>query len=297
MATRARINLWPEGAVTFISVEARRTAMAEVASIAHDHKVWIGATFNEPNPSVDGSTPRRRNGLALLGPDGEVFEYFKRHLVPVAESYSFAPGMDPPPMAVIPLPHPGQSSKPEQRTYPRNVSITASICLDFSQPLGDLPIHPSLILAPARTWETSVGHAMALLADIRGHEVGAAVLWCDGGEGAVGGAFGAGRGAHLNIEQVGGRSWLVSFAIPREDDPQKVKRTFYGTFGDLGALLVLLSFSGLSIAAEGLFNRTSSISGGTLSWLRRRGRDPEDVEAESITGGRAAIGNLIDASD
>lgn len=97
---------------------------------------------------------------------------------------------------------------------------------------------------------------MAQLAQARAEEVGAAVLWCDGGSGGVSGVYGAGRGEGLNVVQVGnGGSWITHIGIPFDEhvgekggDP--TKRTVYATLGDYGAILTLFVFVSAGWAIE-----------------------------------------------
>lgn len=166
------------------------------------------------------------------------------------ESYRYGPSVDELPLATIPYPKSPTTPKPEWGTYPRNLPVTASICLDFSQPLPHLPGHPALVLAPASTWHPSIGLAMALLGSARAEEVGASILWCDGGSGAVNGVYGAGRGMGLNVEQVGnGGSWLVNFGVPYDGGKQP-SRTQYAILGWYSTLLASLALAGGGWAVE-----------------------------------------------
>ncbi|KAG8976381.1 hypothetical protein FRB90_009194, partial [Tulasnella sp. 427] len=224
VAPRAKIVLWPEGAVSFRTTEERKHAVELVKNTTVVNKVWIGMSFEEPAGEGGHRGKLVRNGMALISPDPKVkqpiiFEYFKRNLVPIAESFSQLASSNEPPTSTISLPAPPSLPKPETHTWPRDITLSTSICLDFTQPFPRLPTHPDLILAPARTWHPSVGLAMASLAAARGDELGASVLWCDGGAGAVGGVYGFGRGAGgLLVEEVGngGRSWVATFGVPYE---------------------------------------------------------------------------------
>ncbi|KAG8997968.1 hypothetical protein FRB94_007271 [Tulasnella sp. JGI-2019a] len=265
VAALARIHVWPEGAVAFESVPVRKQAMKRIEETAHGQEVWIAASFSEPDPTAasesDGREGVRRNGMALIGPNGEIFEYFKRMLVPVVESYRHHPSSRLPPIATISIPMPHLPNRRSKHLH-RNVTLTTSICLDFSQPLPILPGHPSLILAPAQTWHPSIGFAMAQLAQARAEEIGSAVLWCDGGSGGVSGVYGAGRGgggsSFLDVAQTGnGGSWVATVGIPFNEGERDeksggewTKRTVYAQLGDYGSFGVLVTLVFLGFIYE-----------------------------------------------
>lgn len=121
--------------------------------------------------------------------------------------------------------------------HTRSVPLTASICLDFAaaSPFSDLEARPALVLAPARTWDLSVGYAMWLQAKQRAEELGTIVLWCDGGKGGVSGVAG---GGYSEIAQVGTGSWTKTVGIPY---PFNDRRTPFAQFGNI-ALLLLWAF-------------------------------------------------------
>ncbi|KAG9021359.1 hypothetical protein FS837_007325, partial [Tulasnella sp. UAMH 9824] len=269
VAPRAKIVLWPESAVSFRTSTERKEAVKVVQETARNNKVWIGMSFEEPANNDDKEGGHRakllRNGMALISPDPKqpvVFEYFKRNLVPIAETYSHTPSHNNPPFATIPLPPPPSLPKPEKRSYPRPISLTTSICLDFTQPFPSLPHHPDIILAPARTWHPAVGLAMASLAGARGDELGASVLWCDGGSGAVNGVYGYGRGNRgLLIEEVGnaGKSWVATFGVPYNGGRDEERpKTVYALAGGSGALAFLAAIVGVGWGAEKIFERLTA---------------------------------------
>jgi hypothetical protein len=79
----------------------------------------------------------------------------------------------------------------------------------------------------------------------RAYEIGATILWCDGGEGGLSGVIGNGYSEPL---QVGAESWTKTIGIPYPFNEQKL---VFGWIGDLGALFVLwLLCGGGSVAAE-----------------------------------------------
>ena len=138
--------------------------------------------------------------------------------------------------------------------------MTSSICLDFAFPsqFANLSSRPALILAPARTWERTVGHAMWLQAQQRAAELQSIVLWCDGGEGGMSGV--AGRGFN-DVVQVGSGSFVRTIGIQYPFDDQ---RTSFARFGDTIILILFWIF----VIGPGLIN--FELSGFTTSttWTR-----------------------------
>jgi hypothetical protein len=98
-------------------------------------------------------------------------------------------------------------------------------------PFAALEARPALILAPARTWDRTVGNAMWLQAKQRAAELNSMILWCDGGEGGVSGVAG---GGFDEVTQVGSGSFVRTIAIPH---PFNSKRTVYARFGDISLIL------------------------------------------------------------
>ncbi|KAG8921194.1 hypothetical protein FRC02_000380, partial [Tulasnella sp. 418] len=260
------IAIWPEAAVSFDSHQARLDALVQVEKEASKQKIWIGVSFQEPDPTHVGTGIKRRNGIALIGPGpnngtGEqVFEYFKHYLVPIAESYQTVPSNSPPPFFTIPLRPSGRKPPPD---WPggshaiHHIPVTAQICLDNSQPTPQLPAQPAIILAPANTWHPNIGLPMAMLASARAEEVGANVLWCDGGSGSISGVYGANRG--VQITQVGtGGTWVANIGLPypfgrnQKHDGER-SRTMYGVVGDFGTFVIVLivMFGGWSVERTG----------------------------------------------
>lgn len=116
--------------------------------------------------------------------------------------------------------------------YTRSIPLTSSICLDFAlpAPFADLPSRPALILAPARTWDRTVGHAMWLQARQRAEELQSIVLWCDGGEGGMSGVAGGG----FNDVQVGPGSFVRTIGIQYPFNEQK---TGFARWGNVFLIL------------------------------------------------------------
>ncbi|KAG8940901.1 hypothetical protein FRC04_004884 [Tulasnella sp. 424] len=217
VAPRAKIVLWPEGAVSFRTSTERKHAIELVKNTTQGNKVWIGMSFEEP--ANNGSDDKDGGHRAKL-------------------------------------------------------------------PFPSLPHHPDLILAPARTWHPSIGLAMASLAAARGDELGASVLWCDGGSGAVNGVYGYGRGnGGLLVEEVGngGKSWVASFGVPynggKDEERPKTLYAWGGNYAALGLLAVIL---GAGWAAEGAFEKL--IAGGALE----EGGEGDGFQLEHVR-----IGSLI----
>ncbi|KAF8530003.1 hypothetical protein JB92DRAFT_2859374 [Gautieria morchelliformis] len=254
----AKILLWPESAVVFETKEEKDDALEQVLNITAGpggQHVWVGVSFEE---RVSGSSSERdglhRNGLALVGPNGVEMTYYKRKLVPIAESFHQISSGAPPTIHTIELPRPKHISK-EEWGEARWIPLSASICLDFSSPLTSLPSRPALILAPAKTWHVDVGRAMYELARARGDELGADVLWCDGGAGGLSGVAGD--------LQVGSGSWVKTIGIPY---PAGERRTVYGICGDW---LVLAAFMGVPGV---IFMMGRNMNDAAVEW-RRRGQD------------------------
>ena len=129
--------------------------------------------------------------------------------------------------------------------HTRPIDVTASICLDFStaSSFAGLPSRPALILAPARTWHTSVGLAMWEQAKARAEETGSMVLWCDGGAGGVSGVVG--RGMHA-FRQLGPGSWAQTVSVPW---PYNESRTVFAVAGTRTVLIALWGVMGMGWVA------------------------------------------------
>jgi hypothetical protein len=128
-------------------------------------------------------------------------------------------------------------------SHRRSLSITSSICLDFAfpGPFSNLTERPGLILAPARTWESSVGISMWLQAKQRAIELDSMVLWCDGGSGGV---SGIGGGGFEEFTQVGSGSWVRTIGV---EYPFNDKQTVYARFGDWTVLMYWVLAAGFAL--------------------------------------------------
>jgi apolipoprotein N-acyltransferase len=252
----ARVILWPEGAVVFNNASERDEGLQLVRE--NFKGVYTGVSFEETidDPrDLTGRTSIRRTGIAIVSKDSEPQIYYKRHLVPFAESFSLDHSSTPPSIFEMELVNPKDVKKidwaPEPHT--RTIPLTSSICLDFAFPsqFAGLTSRPALILAPARTWERTVGHAMWLQARQRAAELQSIVLWCDGGEGGVSGV--AGRGFN-DVVQVGSGSFVRTIGIRY---PFNDRKTFFARFGD--SILILFWIfvfipSGIDFSASTLVN-------------------------------------------
>ncbi|KAI0361364.1 hypothetical protein OH77DRAFT_1492425 [Trametes cingulata] len=247
LQSQAKIVLWPESAVHFNSEDEREEAFKQIRPHINNG-TYYGIGFEEVihRDTADGvwKSGMRRNGLVLLGWEGVVYEYYKRHLVPIAESFSMTPSNEKPSIFTMQLSHPSSWTAPAWApgpTFTRPIDITASICLDFTtaSSFADLPSRPALILAPARTWHTSIGLAMWEQAKARAEETGSMVLWCDGGEGGVSGV--AGRGMQA-FRQVGPGSWAQTVSAPW---PYDQRRTVFSAAGTSAALAVVWGIMGM----------------------------------------------------
>ena len=85
LQNEAKIVLWPETAVRFDSVDDRTKAFEKMRpQISNGTYFAIGfeETIHADSPDGVWKVGMRRNGLVLLGWEGVVYEYYKRHLVP-----------------------------------------------------------------------------------------------------------------------------------------------------------------------------------------------------------------------
>ncbi|EFI28674.1 hypothetical protein CC1G_13700 [Coprinopsis cinerea okayama7 len=249
----ARLLLWPEGAVSFASDEERNKAFEYVRGNITGS--YVGVSFNQVAADPNDPSGRKgyeRTGIAVVGKDSEepYLLYYKRHLVPIAESYRLVPSTEPPTLANITIPTP--KGIPPSRWDPspshaRPLSITASVCLDFAFPnnFDTLSSRPGLILAPAKTWERSVGISMWLQAKQRAAELNSMVLWCDGGDDGV---SGIGGGGFDDPQQVGPGSWVKTIGIQY---PFNDKRTVYALLEDSSVLFYWL-LAGSSLVTSGI---------------------------------------------
>ena len=87
----AKIHLWPESAVRFDTAKERSDYIEAVRRVAATYGIWIGVGFDDFAPQDAADATRReglrRNGLALVGPQGVEFEYLKQNLVPSKISF------------------------------------------------------------------------------------------------------------------------------------------------------------------------------------------------------------------
>ncbi|KAI0673379.1 hypothetical protein C8Q78DRAFT_968082 [Trametes maxima] len=263
LQSQAKIILWPESAVRFHSPGEREDALEKIRpQIANGTYYGIGFEELLHTDSPDGvwKAGMRRNGLVLLGWEGVVYEYYKRNLVPIAESFSMTPSNEKPSIFTMELSHPRSWTAPSWApgpNYTRPIDITASICLDFTtaSSFAGLPSRPALILAPARTWHTAIGLAMWEQAKARAEEVGSMVLWCDGGAGGVSGI--AGRGVHA-FRQVGPGSWAQTVSTQW---PYDQCRTVFSAAGTTAVLAIVWGIAGMgSVGAA--FRRVEAREGG-----------------------------------
>ncbi|KAG8777879.1 hypothetical protein FRC12_000148 [Ceratobasidium sp. 428] len=265
-STRAKLLLWPEGAVRFSSEKEQAHAFARIANLSNQRNAWIAVGYEQyfsENKEISWEKRvRGHNGLAIFGPKVEPVKYVKRKLAPLVETFSFETSINPPPKYLLPLPKPNYRSRSEKNLWPRIIPITAAICLDVSAPLTTaVPVNgteddigrPALILASARTWNPEIGRSMFAHASMRAMEQGASVLWCDGGEGGVSGVGGlaaSGLGSLGGIGQVGtGGSWLQTIGIPFPYDSSHFDSTWYSVWGDLTTILLAWGVLGAVLTA------------------------------------------------
>jgi hypothetical protein len=243
IAGRAQIVLWPEGAVAFDSISEYKAKMDMLSHNASSNGIYIGVSFTVPaGRDKDTSHGKLRNGFALINRDGILLEYYKRNLVPrkyrslmleadnsnddiflVVEGFPQVAGTEPPSVVNITM---GSKQRHSQQW---NMTVAASICLDFAHPLPNLPTKPSLILGPARTWQIDVGMLMMEMASHRAQELGTTVFWCDGGKHGLSGLVGNG---HSGV-QVGSGTRVETFSLRV---PLEEQKTWYGSWGSFWPL-------------------------------------------------------------
>ncbi|KAH9937227.1 uncharacterized protein B0H18DRAFT_969668 [Fomitopsis serialis] len=291
----ADILVWPESAVRFETEQAKREAFVSIRTAAEGKKL-VGVSYEEyilPDRSKGEHGPGiRQNTFALLKPESEepVLEYTKRMLVPIAESFSLTPSSDPPSVYSWDMPaRKGWSPTGWGPNKTRPISVTASICLDFSSAasFSTLDTRPALVLAPARTWHVGVGVAMWEQARARAEELGTTVLWCDGGEGGVSGV--AGRGMQ-DFVQVGQGSWVRKIGVPY---PYDERRTVFGAGGAYVALAAVWGITGIGAVLEVVLiavgERATALVRVIQKRRAQRAADEEPLLAEKASNARPLI--------
>ncbi|KAJ3514396.1 hypothetical protein NLJ89_g2405 [Agrocybe chaxingu] len=277
----ARVILWPEGAIVFNSTAQKEQAFSEIRKQIDGP--YVGVSFEETISDPSDPTGRHaltRTGIAVISrysPE-PYLQYYKRNLVPFAESYRLRADRSPPEIFELPLARPGNyipktewSSDPD---HTRPIPITASICLDFAtpSPFAALESRPALILAPARTWDRTVGYAMWLQAKQRAEELGSMVLWCDGGDGGVSGI--AGHGFN-DVAQVGSGTFIRTIGIPY---PFETTSTPFARFGDSVLILFWLLLVPGNLLRGGRRFRISSFE--PLLWFHAIRRPEAPVQSQ-----------------
>lgn len=302
LTSQAKVILWPESAVMFNSRGEREAAFELLRKDIQ--KSVVGVAFEEflhEDPSKPGESRMRHNGLALVhggqAKGEEVVQYYKRNLVPLTESFSMVPSIDPPAIYNFELGPPKWATNSEWSSSPnhtRPVPITSSICLDFafSSAFTSLDSRPALILAPARTWDSTVSLAMWEQAKSRANEIGSMVLWCDGG---ATGVSGVGGGGISEIMQLGTGSWTRTISL---QFPFDQRRTIYAVVGDFGVFMLLVLIMGGSSVAwrlpalSGSLSRSRSVLQAVPLFRRllpARQRDQENLIDVTVPGERQSL--------
>ncbi|KAF7799298.1 hypothetical protein EIP86_010530 [Pleurotus ostreatoroseus] len=250
MATTA-VLVWPEGSVSFSSEVERDQSFDYIVKHLGGQEFlkskYVGVGFEEVVPPVANGPASKRNGFALIDTGSGVVQlsYYKRNLVPIAESFSMVPGHNTPDVFTLQMPAPSKNWKPNDwastPNHTRPIPITTSICLDFahSSSFTSLDSRPAVILAPAKTWHVAVGNAMWEQAKARATETGSTVFWCDGGEGALGGIATSG---YSEIVQRGWGSWskVIPLAYPFD-----TRRTVFTLGGQSTAFAIVWLVTGV----------------------------------------------------
>ncbi|KAG1757786.1 hypothetical protein EDB19DRAFT_1901282 [Suillus lakei] len=278
LTSQAQVILWPESAVLFNSKEDREAAFEKLRKDIQQS--LIGVAFEEfvpQDPSNPGGSRMRRNGLALVHYEQkkgeEVIQYYKQNLVPFTESFSVIPSTAPPATYTLELGPPKWATKAEWSSTPnhtRPIPITSSVCLDFafSSACGSLGSRPALILAPAHTWDPTVGLAMWEQVKLRATEIGSMVLWCDGG---ATGVSGVGGGEISEIMRFGSGSWSRTIGLPHF--PFRQRGTVLAVVGEISVLAFLMAIMGGGSVARYL----QALASGCHSVLDDRIRTDHDV--------------------
>ncbi|KZV74927.1 hypothetical protein PENSPDRAFT_600961 [Peniophora sp. CONT] len=264
--SRRQILLWPESAVRFESTADREEKLERLFKIQAGG--YVAVSYEEPEPNAGQRSGLRRNGVLVQGPDGIVLDYHKRNLVPFVESFPLASGSEDPEVITINMPAlPNGGGRPGARL--RDITLTASICLDFVSPraLSGLSEHPALVLAPARTWHPDVSRAMWEQTRARAAEIGSAALFCDGGQGGFSGV--ASAGLH-EPTQLGPGTWIRTIGVSWPLDDRK---TAYAAVGDWAMFFVVWLIMGVGAFGESaavFAARRFAPFGGSLAGVARR---------------------------
>ncbi|KAI0294957.1 hypothetical protein BC826DRAFT_1009641 [Russula brevipes] len=257
----ARILLWPEAALKFETNTQREEAIKRVQMKACSARA-------EWNHSREG---KWRNGLVLVGSNGTVAEFYKRNLVPIAESFSLTPSKDVPKIYELELQGSNKNKKwTPVPPYDRTISLTAAICLDFSS--------PKIFTSLDSTWHHDVSMAMWEQAKARAEEAGSMVLFCDGG--AQGASGVSGHGIQEPV-QFGSGSWTRTIGV---EWPFNQRRTLYMWGGEALQVGIVWLLLGTGWATEALvlgkarggirgainpFSRLGNVFGRARAFLRR----------------------------
>ena len=154
-----------------------------------------------------------------------------------------------------------------------NVTITASICLDFAHPriFDELPERPTLVLGSAHTWERGIAETMWHQALSRIDEIGSTLLWCDGGDHGVSGV-GGNAVPEGDVMQVGPGSWVRAIGLKSEPDSTQ---TIYARLGPWP--WVILVFGAMGTEASLM-----------ASWMKlmRKGGRIRFFKGVSVNGGQ-----------
>ncbi|KAJ7675371.1 hypothetical protein B0H17DRAFT_1081172 [Mycena rosella] len=265
--TNPTLVLWPEGAVSFRNSEARDAGFRDIQSAIGSEHVYWAVSFQETILDLSDRSISH-TGVAIISTSEVHKAYYKRHLVPIAESSPLTPGSEPPFLFTIPLQRPKGVEKPHWGpNSTRPLVVTASICLDFAMPspFRDLDSRPALILAPARTWDPAIGARMWEEAKQRANEIG-----------SKGGVSGVAGGGYNEIYQAGEGSWSRTIGIKYPFSPT---RTFYARCGEA-----------LVLAASWLFvpRHLHAVGINVIDWVARKTRRSKP------TPSAAAQGNLIE---
>jgi apolipoprotein N-acyltransferase len=226
----AKILQWPEAAVHLVTIPDKVEFAANLKSLSSRRRAFIGASYTfQDDDDVDRSSIL----TSMFGPHQEiVYTYAKQALVPVAETYRFAPGRNSLPQKTIFVP----DSRQKNITSPQghNLTISTAICHDTSFDHIVRQAHTaSLILVPSSVYSERVAWTRINQLRANARALSTAVLVCDGNREGIS-AFIEPSGM-LRYWQKGAGSFEITAPFNGR------RRTAYGVYGDPGSIGILLA--------------------------------------------------------
>lgn len=248
----AKILQFPEAAVHLVSTADKVDFVARLATLAARRKAYIGTSYT----FQDEQDLERSSILSsMLGPKEEVvYTYAKQALVPVAESYRFAPGREHLPLKSIFVPEPRQ----RHRAIPlgRNITISTAICHDTSYDHIVRQAHTSsLVLVPSSVYSERVAWTRISQLRANARALSTSFLVCDGNKEGIS-AF-IDQAGDVRYWQKGAGSFEVRASLATQN------HTAYGAYGDIGSISILLAltlaFAGVEVLIRQGYTRLSRL--------------------------------------